>query len=77
MTFSIEIPFVVEDGYFDEMIEQVNDGASFEEAYDEIISGFDDCNYYIAYYVRDDIIAELKRRYNLSQIAEVEENEND
>lgn len=66
--YTITDEIYVSNNDFKEMKALVRSGKSYDEAFEEVSTGWDDEYYFNRGYVRNDVIAELKRR-----IAQAEE----
>lgn len=62
MEFEFTGIFHVSTGDLEEMVKLVKDGYSPENAFDDVVSGWDDFEYYSASYVKEDVIKEIKKR---------------
>ena len=51
---------------FNEMKKLVRNGANCEQAFEKVASGWDDYEWSMRNYIKDDVIKELKRRLNIS-----------
>lgn len=56
---SIEIT----DSMFDEMINELLSGKSYEKAFNDVVASLDDCDYCNVDYIEEDVLKELKKRY--------------
>ena len=63
MDFEITAYVRIEDYMFDEMIDLVKKGETFERAYTDVTMGLDDCDYFLVDYAQEEIVKELKKRY--------------
>lgn len=64
--FTITDAIYVNKTDFNEMKKLVRDGANYEQAFEEVASRWDDYEWSMRSYVKDDVIKELKRRLNIS-----------
>lgn len=48
------------------MYKRVKNGEKFSDVFDEIMAGYDDCDYYACDYVKDQVHEEIQRRINQS-----------
>ena len=51
---------------FNEIKKLVRDGLNYEQAFEEVASGWDDYEWNMRNYIKDDVIKELKLRLNIS-----------
>lgn len=64
--FTITDTICVERTDFNKMKKLVRDGLSYEQAFEEVASEWDDYEWNMRNYIKDDVIKELKRRLNIS-----------
>lgn len=63
--FTITDTIRVERTDFNKMKKLVRDGLSYEQAFEEIASGWEDYEWNMRNYIKNDVIKELKRRLNI------------
>lgn len=55
----------------DEICDDVKDGRDFTDAFDDIMCGYDDCDYYHMQDIYDDVEKEIERRIKKSEKEEI------
>lgn len=55
----------------DEICDDVKDGRDFADAFDDIMCGYDDCDYYHMQDIYDDVEKEIERRIKKSEKEEI------
>ena len=64
--FTITDAIYVDRTDFNKMKKLVRDGLSYEQAFEEVASSWNEYEWNMRSYVKDDVIKELKRRLNIS-----------
>ena len=62
MEFRYDGYFYVDELSLDDMANEIKEGASLDEIYDDWVSGLEDVDYFTVDYVEDDIKKEILRR---------------
>lgn len=52
----------IENDDLERICNRIENGRTFDEAFDSVMAGYDDCDYYNCDYIRDDVEKEVKRR---------------
>lgn len=64
--FTITDVICVDRTDFNKMKKLVQNGATYEQAFEKIASSWDDYEWNMRNYIKDDVIKELKQRLNIS-----------
>ena len=62
MDFYFENSIWVEEVELEEIVSRVKDGENFEDVYNDIVSGWDDLDYYTSHFIKNDVKKEILKR---------------
>ena len=62
MDFEYTAVIIIDDDDLEIMCNRIENGESFDEAFDNVMASYDDCDYYNCGYIEKDVKKEVKRR---------------